>query len=210
MWINPAYAPSDPHGMAKAVVDHHPLAVIITEEPLAIAHMPVLWREDARGNPVLVGHMPLTDPTSRQLASGGRVTIVFPGPASYVTPNWYHSEGLPTYNYVPVHVSGRATRLDESELREHLLDLVADHESAHSLDPQPWAFTEASQARLERLLPQVLGFSVPVAELEVKAKLGQNRPEHDVETVAAALSNGDSEQREIASLMQGRCPHTEP
>ncbi|WP_449282115.1 FMN-binding negative transcriptional regulator [Leucobacter sp.] len=209
MWINPSYAPSDPLGTAKAVVDHHPLAIIITEDPLAIAHMPVLWRENEHGDPVLVGHMPLVDPTSRQLAAGGRVTVVFPGPASYITPNWYHSEGLPTYNYVPVHIAGNATRLAETELRDHLLDLVADHESSHSLAPRPWTLDAASHARLERLLPQVLGFSIPVADLQVKTKLGQNRPERDVETVAAALAGGDVGQREISSMMRGRCPHIE-
>lgn len=206
MWINPSYTPSDPLGTAKTVVDHHPLAVIITEDPLAIAHMPVLWRETPEGVPVLVGHMPLADPVSRQLAAGGRVTIVFPGPASYITPNWYHSEGLPTYNYVPVHVAGNATRLEEDELRAHLLDLVADHEAKHSLAPEAWTLDDGAHARLERLLPQVLGFSIPVTELEVKTKLGQNRPESDVDTIAAALADGDGGQREISSLMRGQCP----
>ncbi|GAA1322063.1 FMN-binding negative transcriptional regulator [Leucobacter albus] len=208
MWINPTYAPHDALGTAKALVDAHPLAVVITEDPLAIAHMPILWRETAGGDPVLIGHMPLADPTSKQLAAGGRVTIVFPGPASYITPNWYHSEGLPTYNYAPVHVAGVATRLGEAELREHLLDLVADHEAGHSLDERAWALDGDAHARLERLLPRVLGFSVPVTELQVKTKLGQNRDAADNATVASQLAAGDSADREISSMMRGQCPHT--
>lgn len=207
MWINPNYAPHDAYGTAKAIVDRHPLAVIITEQPLAIAHMPVLWRENRDGDPVLVGHMPLADPTSKHLAAGKRVTVVFPGPASYVTPAWYHSEGLPTYNYAPVHVAGTPTRLTEDELRAHLLDLVADHEARHSPESTSWQLDEAAHGRLERLLPQVLGFALPVTILEVKTKLGQNRADEDNETVATKLANGDSDDREISSMMRGRCPH---
>lgn len=207
MWINPAYTPSDPLATAKAVVDGHPLGVIIAREPFGIAHLPLLWREDERGEPVLLWHMPVADPTSRAVAAGSPVTIVFPGPTSYVTPNWYDGLGLPTYNYVPVHVSGRATRLDEGALREHLLDLIRDHEETHSPEPSPWRIDAPATALLDEILPEVIGFSLPVADLEVKAKLSQNRSETDSKTVRTKLADGGPDQREISAMMRALCPH---
>lgn len=213
MWINPLYQPEDPLAVAKMTVDRCPLAVIIAEQPLRIAHMPVLWREDGTGRPVLVSHMPTTDPISRSIADGAPLTVVFPGPSSYVTPSWYHGPGLPTYNYVPVHVRGQPVALAPEELRAHLFDLVEDHEARHSLAETTWEFDQPALDRFERLLPLVIGFTVPIVGLEVKAKLGQNRSEEDNATVAAGLARGESDQRLLAALMtenassSGVCPH---
>ncbi|MFT4232318.1 MAG: FMN-binding negative transcriptional regulator [Leucobacter sp.] len=202
MWINPLYLPDDPLALAKQIVDGHPLAVIIAEAPLRVAHLPMLWREDERGDPMLVGHAPLVDPISRALASGERITVVFPGPSAYVTPQWYRSEGLPTYNFVPVHVAGTAERLGEPDLREHLRDLVRHHESRAC--SEPWDFDATALDRMERLLPRVVGFRIPVREPVVKAKLGQNRTDLDNRIVAERLGAGDADAREVSGLMRRR------
>ncbi|MEB4615487.1 FMN-binding negative transcriptional regulator [Leucobacter sp. M11] len=202
MWINPRYAPDAPEATAKALIERRPLATLIAPDPLRIAHMPVLWRRDGEGD-ALIGHLPLADPISRAIPEGVPLTAVFPGPAAYVTPTWYRGAGLPTYNYAPVHVTGRTRRLDEGELRAHLIDLIAAHEREQTPAGCPaWHLDAAANARLEELLPQIVGFAIAIDRLEVKTKIGQNRTPEENETVAEQLASGSGDRPEISAMMR--------
>lgn len=215
MWISPSFAPNDPEGTARALVARHPLAALIVPDPVRIAHMPLLWRSVvgdawAGGAPAaeeLVGHIPLADPIARGLLSGGEATAVFAGPQSYVSPSWYDGPGLPTYNYAPVHVTGHTRRLSVPELREHLLDLITEHEAAQAAAGCPvWRPDPEAEARMDALLPEIAGFAIAIERLEVKTKLGQNRSDADNRIVRAALAAGTADRPEIAALMHDNRP----
>ncbi|GAB3561446.1 FMN-binding negative transcriptional regulator [Spelaeicoccus albus] len=202
MWVNALYVPEDPVSCSREIIRRHPLATLIATDPLRIAHMPMLWREDAQGAAQLVGHIPHVDPIAKALTSNGIATAVFPGPQTYVSPNWYKSVGLPTYNYTPVHISGHVTQLSESDLRTHLLELTYEHEQMYSASGCPaWAFNDQAKTRMELLLPRIAGFTIAVENLDVKMKLGQNRDVDDNRSVAAVLASQAGEQSEIAVLM---------
>ena len=72
---------------------------------------------------------------SRQtLASSPSVLMIFSGAQHYITPSWYpskaeHGKVVPTWNYIAVHVSGRARIIeDEQAFLRHLKDLTARNE----------------------------------------------------------------------------------
>jgi len=48
----------------------------------------------------------------------------------------------------------------------------------------------------------IVGFRIPIAKIEGKFKLSQNRPEQDRRNVYAAHAEGDADQRELAAWMR--------
>lgn len=164
--------------------------------------MPVLWRDD-EDLPHLEGHVALVDPVADGIRAGGQLTVVFPGPTSYVSPEWYGSPGLPTYCFAPVHVTGVPQVMEEEELRSHLIDLIDDHERRHT--PQPhteWTVQGENEDRMDKLMPAILGYRLSVEDIEIKVKAGQNRPEPDDVCTVEHLRDGTPDQQEISEFIQ--------
>lgn len=202
MWVNPLF--DETHRRSSLdLVRANPLATVIVGDPVRVAHIPVLLEETAEGGLELVGHMPRVDPVAGGLIAGATTTVVFHGARSYVSPAWYVAPGLPTYNYLVAHLEGRASVMeDPEELRAHLIDVTAVHESQHSLDGRAWTFDDIANARMEMLMPLIIGFRIPVLRFQAKAKLGQNRPVEDQRSAAAVLGGSvDSDDRAIAERM---------
>lgn len=195
MWIDPTFESHTPEDLAVRIIADHPLAVLVAGDPPRAAHMPLVMSRGASGL-VLTGHVPLADPIAQYFDHGQQVLAVFPGPSAYVSPAWYATPGLPTYNYVPVHARGSARRLDDDALRQHLRELVALHEKAWG-GAHPWSMDEHAEDRMDQLLPLILGFEVAVERLDVKAKLGQNRTVEDVRGTVTALSKNASPVAEL-------------
>ena len=134
---------------------------------------------------------------------GAKVRLSFLGPDTYVSPDWYASEGLvPTWNYVAVEATGVIQRLDKSGLRNLLVDLSAAQEER--LRPKkPWTVDKVPEARLEALLNAIVGLSVPLDTLEGKLKLSQNTKAEDFDGVVAALeASHDAGAHAIADAMR--------
>jgi transcriptional regulator len=54
-----------------------------------------------------------------------------------------------------------------------------------------------------------VGFRIPIAKIEGKFKLSQNRPEQDRRNVHAAHAAGDADQRALAEWMERLIPGLE-
>ena len=52
------------------------------------------------------------------------------------------------------------------------------------------------------MLAGIVGFRIPIARIEGKFKLSQNRPEADRRNVRAATPSGDQDQRALAAWMR--------
>jgi transcriptional regulator len=157
-------------------------------------HLPLLLDGDrllahfARGNP----HWKAIDGTREMLA-------VFSGPHAYISPRWYEaSQAVPTWNYVAVHVYG-APRIieDGGALREMLDRLVEEYEAG------AWSLAGQDPDFLERMNRGIVAFDMPIARIEGKFKLSQNRPDEDRRRVIAALEDaGDDAGRDLARMMR--------
>jgi len=53
-----------------------------------------------------------------------------------------------------------------------------------------------------RLLSGIVGFRIPIARIQGKFKLSQNRPEADRSAVQAAQSSGSDDERALAEWMK--------
>jgi transcriptional regulator len=175
----------------------HPFATVITDGPggLLVSHLPLLV--DAHGG-LLRGHLARANPQAAAFGTGCEALAIFHGPHAYVSPSVYEEQpSVPTWNYVVVHVRGRARLVDEATLRKTLDDLVLH------FDTTGWRM-EAPEEYLRSALDVITGFEIPIEHLEGKWKLSQNRSLTDQQRVADWLESGATESRAVAALMRAR------
>lgn len=165
-----------------------------------VSHIPLLFEPGAEsaagsGNGRLLGHLARANPHAELLRGGAAATAIFHGPHGYVSPHWYQSPGVPTWNYAVVHVSGRCQRIDDDEQLLSLLDrLTACHEG--NAEPIP-----LSAERRRSLLQAIVGFEIVIERIDAKFKLSQNRPRADQPGILAGLEGNAA--GELAGLMRG-------
>ena len=64
------------------------------------------------------------------------VLVTFQGPHDYVSPSWYSSPSVPTWNYQSVHVYGKPVLITETEKLKSIVDELTDvYESSFD---KPW------------------------------------------------------------------------
>ncbi|MES9951879.1 MAG: FMN-binding negative transcriptional regulator [Candidatus Thiodiazotropha sp. 6PLUC2] len=103
---------------------------------------------------------------------GQQALISLQGPHGYISPAWYSSPGVPTWNYQAVHIHGECRVFqDARELQQVIEALTKKHESAFG---SPWT-PEYSASMLQA----VVGVEVSIREVQCKYKMSQNRSNHD-------------------------------
>ena len=203
MYIPTAFAETD-RGKLHDFITAHSFGLLVSTrqgEPFA-SHLPFLLERGAGPRGTLVGHMARANPQWQDL-DGQQVLAVFSGPHAYVSPSWYATApAVPTWNYAAVHVYGTAGLLDEPRLTDLLERLVGQYESGRE---RPWTM-DLPADYLAKMVRAVVGFEVPLARVEGKFKLSQNRPAEDRAGVIAALSAGGAEERALAEFMARFAP----
>ena len=179
-------------------------ATLVTEISgrLDATHVPVVLDRERGARGTLRFHLARANPTSQALESNVEILMVFVGPHTYISPDWYAAENLvPTWNYAVVHAYGVARRMDDAELRRLLDDLSASQENR--LPKTPWTTDKLPQALVEKMCKAIVGFELPITELQGKWKLNQNRGADDRAGVIEALEQlGGEANLGVASRMR--------
>ncbi len=184
------------------LIAKHPFGTLITLDnsvPNA-NHLPFVCEQDSAGTSVLRGHMARANTQWQQLASGRTALVIFQGPHGYVSPGWYGTFGVPTWNYAVAHVYGTARVFTETAETEQLLARLTRIFEASQAEPwQP----QWSSAQRDKLLDMIVGFEIQIEKIEGKFKLSQNRSPDDRLSVARHLEEaptppGDS----LAQMMR--------
>ena len=190
-----------------ALMRAHDFALIIAARDgvLEAAHLPFLLDPERGPQGTLVAHMARANKLWRAFDGTAEVLVVFQGPHAYVSPRWYEDGGagaVPTWNYAAVHAHGTPHLIEgEARTREILTRLAAMYEAEN---PSPWTLETAPET-VAKMLPGIVAFEIPIARLEGKWKLSQNRSAADRAGVASALSgSSDAGARGVAALMAGR------
>ena len=133
-----------------------------------VSHLPFLLADDRTS---LHCHLARQNPQWQQLEDQ-QVLVTFLGPHDYVSPSWYQTAGVPTWNYQAIHVYGHCRVFDDArELAAVVEDLSARYESVFD---KPWQ----PQYR-DAMLKAIVGVDITIDEIEAKYKLSQNRPAAD-------------------------------
>jgi transcriptional regulator len=210
MYLPKAFAVNDLPTL-HSFIEQFSFAALVTQQEghLIASHIPFVLDRDAGAYGRLRGHVAVGNPQLKHIQSGtppsaSEALVMFQGPHGYISPSWYASpQNVPTWNYTAVHAYGQPRMLDRAALVILLQDLVHQHEK---LQEQPWDF-DPQAGWIEKLLPQIAGFEIPIERLEGKFKLNQNRAPADRARVVEVLSvSPDPAQRRMAELIQAAQP----
>jgi transcriptional regulator len=163
---------------------------------LVASHVPLILAEDAGPLGTLYGHVARANDHWRDLGTVPQALAIFLGPDGYVTPSWYPTKQqtgkvVPTWNYVAVHAYGPIRLIEE---QDRLLDLVTRLTDRHEgRRARPWQVSDAPESYVRGLLRAIVGLEMPIARLEGKWKLSQNRPVEDRAGVVQGLASADTE-----------------
>jgi len=185
-----------PELLAFMRAHNFPILVTGTGGVLHASHLPVTIHEN--GPQIVIDmHMAKNNLQWREFFDD-EVMVVFAGPHAYVSPRWYaEEERVPTWNYAAVHAYGVPTiNSDKKAKAESQRRLI------EGLDPAWLPKHDAlSEAYVDRMLDGIVNFSIPVARIETRWKLSQNRGRREMEMIAEQLEkSGDSGARALAAL----------
>lgn len=194
----------DDTAVAHDLIRTNVFATLVTEISgrLDATHVPVVLDAERGALGSLRFHLARANPTSKALADKREVLMVFTGPHSYISPDWYADENLvPTWNYAVVHAYGTPRTVDETELRRLLDDITASQEDG--LAKKPWTTDKMPSDLVDELCKAIVGFDLPITELQGKWKLNQNRGADDRAGVVSALEElGGESNLAVAGTMR--------
>lgn len=157
--------------------------VTLGSEGMEASHIPMLVDAGPAPYGTLRGHVARSNPQWKRAQPGAAALVTFLGPNAYVTPSWFPSKRetgkvVPTWNYIAIHASGPVRFFDD---KASLLDIVTRLTELHEGQrARPWAVTDAPPEHIEALLKAIVGFELPIARLEGKWKLSQNKSDADI------------------------------
>jgi transcriptional regulator len=202
MYVPPDFRLEDPQ-VIEELLNTHDFGLLVTTGPDGpeATHLPFVYDAERR---LVEAHLSRGNAQWRTLerlaAEGGQALLVVQGPHSYVSPRWYERPAaVPTWNYLAVHLYGTPRPVAEPErLRAQQERLAARYE-----DPAAWTMEAVDPTTLGKLMRGIYGFELPIARLEAKAKLSQNKTPADRRGVVAALAGEErAEARGTAAWMR--------
>lgn len=175
--------------------------VVQTPEGLQSVFVPVVVSED---HTTIVSHLARANTWWRSLKDGDEVLGLFHVASAYVSPTNYPSRFenpgvVPTWNYVAAEVRGRLKVHDDPAWLLRQVRLVTEQFEA-GRSPQ-WQLDDASSEFVDRQVKAIVGIEIDVVAIQGKAKLSQNRPAVDHDTVRDNFSHGTPAERNVAGRM---------
>jgi transcriptional regulator len=192
----------------------HPFGVLITLDATGLVanHLPMEIDPAAGELGTLRCHVARANPVWKTHRPDAEAMAVFQGPQCYITPSYYATKAatgkvVPTWNYATVHAHGPLRVIEDAAWLRPLVERLTDrHEAARPAGETPWHVSDAPEAFIDTMLKAIVGIELPIARLEGKWKVSQNRPVEDRAGVVTGLGTGDAMQRAMAELVRERMP----
>jgi transcriptional regulator len=165
--------------------------VTLTANGLIASHVPLLLDPAPTPYGTLLGHLARPNPQAKGAMAGTEALVIFQGPDAYITPSFYETKRqtgkvVPTWNYVAIHAYGPVTFFNDAVRLLDIVTRLTDREEGKRAEP--WAVNDAPADFLEMMLKGIVGFEIPIARLEGKWKMSQNRPAEDRAGVVEGLA----------------------
>ena len=150
--------------------------ISLIDTAIVSTHIPFFFDTESR---VLLGHMAKANPQWQQIQKQ-KVLVTLQGEHAYVSPSWYESAGVPTWNYQAVHIRGIAESFTDPKKLKRVVDkLTEQNESGY---PDPWQSDYAAS-----MLRGIIGIEISITSIQCKFKLSQNRSVQDQSNVQEQL-----------------------
>ncbi len=205
MYIPPAFRETDlPFIHATMRAAGLANLVTATADGLVCTPLPLFLDADEGEMGTLYGHVAKANPQWKAPPAGEALAI-FMGPDAYVTPSWYEGKSgdgkvVPTWNYVAVHAYGPVEFFEDADRLLAVVTRLTDRHEASR--PQPWAVGDAPPTFIQAQLRGIVGVRLPIARIDAKRKMSQNRNAEDRANVKEGLSrSADARERQAAALI---------
>jgi transcriptional regulator len=164
--------------------------------PLVATHLPLVVKDEGPHG-LIEGHFAKAN-RHWQVLAGHETLVVFPGPHSYVSPSFYVEPlSVPTWNYIAIHAYGTLELVEDEAGKTALLaGLIQANEPAYA---DQWRNLPDGFRRT--MLAGIVGFRIPIARIEGKFKISQNRAPEERRNVRAAHAAGTPDQQALAAWM---------
>nr|WP_294513722.1 FMN-binding negative transcriptional regulator [uncultured Rhodopila sp.] len=209
MYIPPHFREDRIDALHAAIRAAGPATVVsMTPDGLFASHAPLLLDPEPAPYGTLIGHLAKANPHVRLADAAVQTLVIFHGPNGYITPSYYpakqeHGKVVPTWNYVAIHAYGRLEAFDDPALLLEVVTRLTDrYESPRAA---PWAVSDAPPDFVAGMLRGIVGIRLPIARLEGKIKMSQNRPAADQTGVVDGLrQDGQDDMAEAVVSATGR------
>ena len=202
MYIPALFKETDPERIA-ALIEANSFGMLVTAPDGVpfVSHLPFIFDRSAGSKGKLLCHMARANPQWQHFSLCNEVLTVFQGPHAYVSPAWYASPGVPTWNYAVVHLRGPPRLIESESELEALVERLTHIYESHM--PNPWKPSLSGEWRT-KLLNMIVGFEIEITDIQAKFKLSQNRPPEDQRSVIEKLDlSGNQTEAAVATLMVG-------
>lgn len=155
-------------------MQHYPFAMLIStdNDTPFVTHIPIIYNEKTGK---LVAHIDKFNPQIASLKEGSKVTVVFKGPDTYISPSVYATTQLPTWNYIIVHIDGTISMINNPETaKDTMIAMTAFLEGDH-----PKYVLEKDNPRMEAAVQYIQAFEITMTRWEGKFKLSQDKNSKD-------------------------------
>jgi transcriptional regulator len=202
---NPKHFEGD-EAVGREIMQAHGWALLMTadEDAAPVAtHLALIWQDDASRHGSLIGHMARANPHWQLFDRGAESLALFWGPHAYVSPTWYTpGVKVPTWNYVTVHAYGRPEIIaDTRDALDVLARLAAVYEGS---GPDAWGLDRLPPGNAEVQTKGIVAFRMPLARVQTKLKLSQNRELEDRKRVITRLEASDSHDAQATAKWMKR------
>lgn len=203
----PSHFHEDRPDVLAELIKQFPLATVVRNgaDGMTADHLPVMFKPSDQGFGKLVGHVAKGN-SLWQVSSQDELLVVFQGPSTYISPNWYASKResgnvVPTWNYVVVHACCTLSAIQEhADILAIITELTDQHEAAQE---RPWKITDAPAEFTAKLLSNIVGISLEINRWHGKWKVSQNQPAANQESVIQGLVGAASDvQTQMAALIK--------
>ncbi|MFM9926262.1 FMN-binding negative transcriptional regulator [Variovorax sp. H27-G14] len=205
MYTPPAYAEQD-EVLLRARMREWSFATLVTHgaNGLNATHLPFLVDEDTPqgSHGLLTTHLARGNPQFLDLKAGVPALVIFQGPHAFISPSWYeHRLTFPTWNYTAIHVHGTPQVVEDTDAIHAVLQrTVATYDTPLGGD---WSFPGVPADYTALRLKAIAAVHIPIARIEGKMKLNQDKSVADRLGVIAALERqGDAQSLAVAALIR--------
>jgi len=202
----PRYHQQNDQEAIVGLIDEYPLGAWVVAGPdgLIANHVP-FYLERSKGElGTLIGHVSRANPVWRELEAGIASVVMFQGPQSYITPNWYpskaeHGKVVPTWNYAVTHVHGTARAIEDREWLVAMLNQLTTANEANQ--PTPWRVNDAPPEYIDKLLRAIVGIEIPIDRLEGKLKVSRDEAIQDRQGTVTGLRKVSGDRAEAMATL---------
>jgi len=170
----------------------NPFATVVSQldKTPCVCHIPIVITDSEIGR-IAIGHVSRENPIWKSWhPETSQSCLVFTGPNAYVSPMTYQDAiQVPTWNYIAVHLKGHPLPVHFDDNPSGLHDIMDTLITQFEPDYLP-VWRALDSVNQENLLRGIVGFRMPIVDVECVEKLSQNRSQRDAEAIADVLDAG--------------------